>query len=183
MAKLSANILNNLLSTSRSEMEDAFNVVYNEFSYLVYYVSFQIVKEKTTAEDITNETFLRFYNNKENVTLSHQNVKYYLVETSKNLSINFIKVNKRYEEYNEEISNGEKEKLLIDEVNDFNEYIERFREYLNEEEIDLLVYHLLYDFGFREIAEMKGTTVNVVSSKYKRTIDKLKKLYQKGGKL
>ena len=63
-------------------------------------------------------------------------------------------------------------------TDDFNSYIEKFKEFLNKEEIDLIVYHLLYDFSFKEIAKSKQTTVNVISSKYKRTIDKIKKYYK-----
>lgn len=181
MSTLNANILNNLLSTSRSEMEDAFNAIYSEFSYLVYYVSLQIVKEKEAAEDIANEAFLKFFNNKENVTLNYQSIKYYLVETSKNLSLNYIKVSKRYTEYDDEIGSESETKTKVEQINDFNRYVEQFKDFLNEEEIDLIVMHLLYDFSFKEIAEQRNVSINVISSKYKRTIDKVKKHY-KGGK-
>ena len=61
MAKISSMILNNLKSTSKEKMENAFNIIYKEYSYLVYYVALKIVKDNSLAEEITNETFLNFY--------------------------------------------------------------------------------------------------------------------------
>ena len=60
-------------------------------------------------------------------------------------------------------------------ADDFASYIEKFKAFLTEEEIELVVLRLLYGYRFREIAEEKGVSENVISSKYKRTIDKLKK--------
>ena len=62
----------------------------------------------------------------------------------------------------------------------FNDYIEKFKEFLDEEEIDLIVYHLLYGFTFKDLAIMKNVTTDVISSKYRRTLIKIRKNYKKG---
>ena len=62
----------------------------------------------------------------------------------------------------------------------FDEYIEKFKEFLDEEEIDLIVYHLLYGFTFKDLAIMKNVTTDVISSKYRRTLIKIRKNYKKG---
>lgn len=171
MAKIAFLTLNNLKSPSKDVVEKAFNIVYKEYSYLVFYVIFQIVKDNDLALELTNETFTNFFINKDNIK-SSKNIKYYLVTTGKNLAINKMKKDSRIIELND---NYTYEESIND---DFNSYIEKFKEFLTKEEIDLIVYHLLYDFSFKEIAKSKQTTVNVISSKYKRTIDKIKKHYK-----
>ena len=171
MAKITFLTLNNLKSPSKDVVEKAFNIVYKEYSYLVFYVIFQIVKDNDLALELTNETFTNFFIIKDNIKFS-KNIKYYLVTTGKNLAINKMKKDSRIIELND---NYTYEESMTD---DFNSYIEKFKEFLTKEEIDLIVYHLLYDFSFKEIAKSKQTTVNVISSKYKRTIDKIKKHYK-----
>lgn len=170
MAKITFLTLNKLKSTSRVKMENAFNVIYKEYSYLVYYIALKIIKDKEVAKDITNETFLRFFD-KKNQIKSIKNVKYYLTTTSKNLAINYLNSQKRSESLEEEIN-------FESVYDDFDLYISKFKDYLDEEEIDLIVSHLLYDFSFKEIASYKNTTINVISSKYRRAIIKIRKHFK-----
>ena len=171
MAKISFLTLNNLKSTSKEVVENAFNIVYKEYSYLVFYVVLQIVKDNDLALELTNETFTNFFINKDNIN-SSKNVKYYLVTTGKNLAINRMKKDSRIIELSDNYT------YELTKTDDFKSYIEKFKEFLNKEEIDLIVYHLLYDFSFKEIAKSKKVSTNVISSKYKRAIDKIKKYYK-----
>ena len=57
MSNINFKVLYDLNSPSREKMENAFNIIYKEYSYLVFYVSLQIVKDNDIAKDITNETF------------------------------------------------------------------------------------------------------------------------------
>ena len=171
MAKISFLTLNNLKSTSKEVVENAFNIVYKEYSYLVFYVILQIVKDNDLALELTNEAFTNFFINKDNIN-SSKNVKYYLVTTGKNLAINRMKKDSRIVELSDNYVYEEKK------TDDFDTYIEKFKEFLNKEEIDIIVYHLLYDFSFKEIARNKNVSINVISSKYKRAIDKIKKYYK-----
>ena len=171
MAKVTFLTLNNLKSSSKDVMEKAFNVVYEQFSYLVFYVILQIVKDNDLSLELTNETFTNFFINKDNIK-SHGNIKYYLVKTAKNLAINRVKKDSRITELNDNFT------YELNIKDDFNIYINKFKEFLNKEELDLIIYHLLYDFSFKEIAFEKGVSVNVISSKYKRVLEKVKKHYK-----
>ena len=168
---ITKNIFDNLNSSFREKMENAFNTIYNEYSYLVFYVSFKIVRNNEDAKDITNETFLKFYNEKSNIR-NYEKIKYYLVSTSKNLSLNLIEKRKR-----EKIE--EESKFISETKRDyFWDYIEKFKGFLDENEIDIVVYHILYDFTFKEIARFNNVSVNSMTSKYKRIIDKIRKHYE-----
>ena len=47
--------LKDLKSSSKQVMERAFNDIYQEYKLLVYFVSFDILKNQEDAKDITNE--------------------------------------------------------------------------------------------------------------------------------
>lgn len=165
--------IQNLCSPNRELMEHTFNNIYAEYSYLVFYVAFEIVRKREDAKDITNETFLRMYKNRHSLK-SGKNLKYYLVTIAKNLARNLVKENNRYLAYNDNLEASVEEK-----DDDFAAYIMTFENFLNEEEISLVIYKLLYEYTFREIAVMKKTTTNSVSSKYKRTLDKIRNYYRR----
>lgn len=171
MAKITGRTLDHLKSVDRSKMESAFNSIYSEYSYLVYYVSFSITHDAESSKDITNEVFMKFYENRYNVNQAG-NLKYYLLQVSKNLSLNQAYKTHPTSEMNEE-ENGEKDPP----VDGFSAYIERFKGFLEPDEIDLVVYRFLYDFKFKDIAKELGVSVNVITSKYKRTIAKIKAHY------
>ena len=141
MNKITSRVLKRLKSPSKILMENAFDIIYKEYSYLVYYISLKIVKDKEMAKDITNETFLKFFD-KKNYLKSIKSVKSYLTTTSKNLSLNYLKSQERIVAFDGDIAEESR-------YDDFESYILKFKEYLNEEEIDLIIYHLLYDFSFK----------------------------------
>lgn len=171
--KVDNKILENLKSTSRKKMENAFNIIFEEYASLVYYVALKILRSKSDAEDITNETFLKFYENKKHIHYA-KNIKYYLLTTSKNLSLN-LSIKKR-----KEVPLDDNEVIEENKIDYFNDYLEKFKDFLNEEEIDIVIYHMIYGFKFKEIANMKNVSVNVISSKYKRILEKVKIHYKKG---
>ena len=107
MSKINLKVLYDLKSPSREKMENAFNIIYKEYSYLVFYVSLKIVKDNDIAKDITNETFYKFYSNKDNID-SEKNIKYYLTTISKNLSLNYLSSIKNEEPLDE---NEEKKRI------------------------------------------------------------------------
>lgn len=171
MKKINNKTLYALKSSSRKVMEDAFNMIYQEYVYLIFYVSLKIVKNNVVAEDITNETFMQFYLNKDRLN-ENKNLKYYLVYIAKNLSLNCI------DKQQKETILAETIDIQSTSTNDFKSYLQKFKNFLNEEELELLIYHYLYNFTFKEIAKEKNVTVNSISSKFKRTLDKIKKHYK-----
>ena len=61
MEKISYSVLKKLCSKSEEEMNKSFNLIFEKYRYLVYYVSFDILKSEDEAKDIVNETFLKMY--------------------------------------------------------------------------------------------------------------------------
>lgn len=170
MKLLRNNLIDKLKSNNPKDIEDSFNIIYNEYSYLVYYISLKILKDTDLAKEVTNETFMNFYMNKENIS-SYKNIKYYLTVTCKNLSLNNLSKLNRYEQLNDNISYEIKN-------DDYQTYIDKFKEFLSEDELELIVLHLIYGFTFKEISYEKNLSINIISSKYNRTIKKIRKYYK-----
>ena len=169
MEKISYSLLKKLCSTSKEEVNDSFTVIFEKYRYLVYYVSFDILKDEEEAKDIVNETFLKMYESRKSF-MSEAKLKYFLMVTAKNLSIN------RYHQLKDRLS-------YFDDMTGTNDeggvslYLEKFKDLLDEEEYRYLVLHLVYEFTFKEIAKAHKLTTSQVSSKYQRGIKKLRDYY------
>ncbi len=173
MGKINLKVLEKLNSINRNEMENAFNVIYQEYAYLVYYISLKMVRESEIAEEIMNETFYRFFVNKNQIQ-SSKNIKYYLISICKNLSYDYLNHQKKMYELNDDSSL----QISVQTKDHFSDYIHQFKDFLNEEEIDILVLHFLYGYTFKEIAQERKVTTNKISSKYHRIIQKVRKHYK-----
>ncbi len=159
------------MSPNREIMENGFNYIYNMYASLVYYISFDILKSKEDAEDIVNETFLKMYASRASIR-NEKSLKYLLTTISKNLSINLLNKKIKMRPLEVEIPSND---LVVDEFADFKN---KYKDVLDDDELAIVMDHLIADYSFREIAEKQNVTTSVISSKYRRAIQKLKKHYK-----
>lgn len=168
MEKISYSVLVNLCSATQEMRDASFNAIFNKYRYLVYHVSFEVLKNEEESKDIVNETFIKMYENRRSF-MNETKLKYFLLVTARNLSINRYNQMKNYLSYSDDMK-GESDSevsLLLD----------KFKDVLDEEEYHYLVLHIIYEFSFREIAKANKLTTSQVSSKYQRGIKKLRDFY------
>ena len=168
MEKISNSVIKDLCSSIREVRDDSFNLIFEKYRYLVYYVSYDVLKNEEESKDIVNETFLKMYENRRSF-LNETKLKYFLMVTAKNLAINHYNKLKNYLSYSDDISGKNDSELSL--------YLEKFKDVLDEEEYKYLVLHIIYEFSFREIAKANKLTTSQVSSKYQRGIKKLRDFY------
>ena len=169
-------VIKALRSKNRKVVEEAFEEVYYQYYKLLYYIAIKILNDSEKSSDIVNDVFLAFFNNINKIDL-YKNIKYYLVTATKNACLNELKKQKLKVEYDDEIVN---QAIDNKESKVWEEYIEEFKKYLNVEEVEIIVDHLIFEYTFKEIAKSRGVSLFSISSKYKRAIDKLKKYYERG---
>lgn len=169
MGKIGYSVLKRLCSRDEEKRNASFNLIFEKYSRLVYYVSYDIVKNDEDAREIVNETFLKMYVKRRSF-MSESKLKFFLLVAAKNLSINRYRQNKDHLPYSDDMEGRSDEGSL-------SLYLEKFKEVLDEEEYQYLVLHLLYDFTFLEIAKVNDKTTAQVSSKYRRGIQKLRDFY------
>lgn len=153
----------------KKERYDYFEEIYYKYVKLVSFLVSKYINDEETIKDITNETFLLFFNNRYKVKKS---VKYYLVKTAKNISLKYLEKNNNYVLYDDDVMVENKN---LDSFVDYSLLIDKLKEKLTEEEINIIIWHVIEGFTFKEIAAYLNSNQKAVNKKYERAIKKYKK--------
>lgn len=92
-----------------SSLEDLFKEYYERLVYFAY----QVIKDKDTAEDIVQETFIKFWNQRKNIEADGLAIKSYLYSTVKNNCLNILRHQKVEEKYKEKLGKVYSEEVGI----------------------------------------------------------------------
>ena len=125
-------------------------------------------RDKHVAEDITQETFLRFLNTHNYKEIG--NSMSYLYAISKNLCVDYYR-QKKTVELDENISIPENKDTKL---------IEEALEKINEEEKELLFLRYTNNTSINELAKHYGISRFAVSRKIKKALKHLKEVYENG---
>ena len=82
-----------LIEKLKQKDEEAFEIIYNEYSNLIYYIAFSIVKNKEDAEEVVQDTFLNMLKSIETYS-GNNKFKQWLMQIARNLSYNKVTRNK-----------------------------------------------------------------------------------------
>lgn len=149
-------------------LESVFESIYYKYSKLIKFVIYKIVNDRELTNDLTQEVFTNFFNAM--ITSNLKNIKYLLVTMARNKSVDYLRKNKLDVIIDDNfVLNFEyEEKSTIPDI------IKELKLYLTDDEIEIIVLHLVYDFTFKKIASMKGVTTSAINNKYNRAIKKYK---------
>lgn len=86
-----------------SETEEKFDSIYRSYSDDVYKVCLYYSRDYDVAEDLTQQTFMKFYHHIDSVEM--ENVRAYLVRTARNLYCNYYRDTKRRAEIESTLEN------------------------------------------------------------------------------
>ncbi len=159
------------LEKSRKEAEGAFTEIYDRYSKKIFSYIIKIVNNRDHAEDIFQETFIRFF---QNVRSNYRggSIIGFLITISRNLCLNY----KRDRKSNIPIEDFEfliKEKVL-QEDRELEELVKMSLELLDMEYREPLVLRIYDGLRYDEIAEICGTTVGNARLRVYRAKEKLK---------
>ena len=87
-------LISALKSNDINKLQESFKNIYEAYYKLVYFCVGNFLKSKEDIEDVTQEVFINFFNNLENINVSGS-IKYYLTRSARNLSINYLKKNSK----------------------------------------------------------------------------------------
>ncbi len=145
-----------------------------KYSSMVLQIAYQYSFNKSEAEDITQEVFIKLYNNIKKIK-NEEHIKAWLIRVTINLSIDY---NRNYWNKNT-TSLDENYKYFDEETKDvFNELKKLTPEYRN-------IIYLYYYQGYKinEISEILSMNQNTVSSYLTRARKELKHILEQGGEL
>jgi len=162
-----------MLRNDKKLSGEAFKELYSRYSPNVHAYCFKIFKEESPAEDIFQETFMRFYQNVREQD-GKVNVHGYLITIARNLSLNHKKKNER-------IVYSDKLDLLEDDYNrqdrkELLSLISMALELLDFKYQDAFVLKEYNGLTYEEIAEVTGTTINNAKSRVFRARNKIKEI-------
>ena len=163
---------------SKEQLGREFKYIFDEYKNLVYYVIIKIINIPTIAEEILNDTFLILYQHWHQIR-DKKKIKSYLTTTAKRLA---IKQAIAYKEDNENLDYSfEVENLKYDNIsyhNSFNELIDKFKNYLSDEDLDILIKSIYFKYKIKEIAKEKDVNIFTMTSRIRRLKVKLRKYYE-----
>lgn len=160
--------------------KDKFNVIYNSYARQLYYYSLSIVENNFVAEEIIQDAFLRLLKQDKDI----ENKYAFLKSAVRNLSINYVRDEKRTEE---------REKVFVDTyivnesvINDFCDKKERVVRELNKlpEDIrNVIVLKCIHNLKYIEISEDLNIPIDSVKYKIKVGYKKIREGIKLGCKL
>lgn len=163
-------LIKKLKSHDNEEIYHAFKCLYEKYYKLIFYCINTYVNNKEDSEELTNDTFLNVFNNLHNLN-ENKNLKYYLVVTAKNNAISFLRKRK-----DDVIPIEHINKSIPISIDLHNDTLNKLKEFLNDEEVFIVVYHLIYGYSFKDISIIKNKSINTIMSTYRRAIKKSYKI-------
>ena len=153
----------------KNKDEETFEKVYYEYENLVFYICYSITKDKHASEDLTQETFIKLLTSLDNYTETGK-FKQYIMMIARNLSKNYLtRVANKQPIYSDETIYNAKDQ------NKSSNLIHDIKEYLTEDQAELVILKIVHNLKFKEIAEYKGMTIGKVQSDYYDAIKTLRK--------
>ena len=163
------SIIKKLKSKDQNIVESGYEELYYKYSKLAYTCIKSIIRNSFDSEDITQDTFLSIFNNRDKL-VSEKNLKYYVVVSAKNNALTFLSKKKLETRVDDD--------FIYDEApssnSELREIVEEIKKYLDKEEVDIILSHLLYGDTFSDIANKYNVSVNTIKTKYYRAIEKVR---------
>jgi len=163
--------LNNLVRKLQNGDMAVFDAIYYETKSFVYYTILQIVKDRSLAEDLMQDTYLKGLEKIHSFKATYS-FKSWLVMIARNLAINEYNRRKRELSFdpNEDeyifgtVESGSEKQLIVKEM----------LELLKPEEQEIVILHVIGDLKHREIAAMLGKPLGTITWTYNQAINKLR---------
>lgn len=156
-------------SKNKDKINEIFEKIYNDYVKLVAFSVGKYVKDVDDIKDITNEVFIRFFKNIENIKTS---IKYYLLSTARNLSIDYLKEKNKYEVF-ENIDDLINENL-IESYNGYQELVDDLKNVLSLREVEIIILHVVDGYTFKEIGAKLNLSSKNANKIYERALKKFK---------
>lgn len=162
-----------LVNQIKNRDEVAFEKIYDEYHKIVFYVIYQIVKDKEAALDLVQDTFMNVYNKIDQY--DGGNFKYWIISIAKHLALNYYnRVMKKEENviHNDEMVESYEDKPAPS----LGKYDEILNKHFTKEEKNLIVYHVVFGYSYKEIAEFLNESPKTIGKKCRRLLNILKNI-------
>ncbi len=152
-----------------------FDDIYYATKDTVYYTILSIIKDSSLSEDIMQETYLKALE-KIHTYKPRSSFNSWIVTIARNLAIN--EYNRRKRELKVDPQENEIIFGTVDSMSEKELMVKEMLEYLNPEDREIIIMHVIGDMKHREIAEVLGKPIGTITWKYNEAINKLKNKFE-----
>lgn len=149
--------------------ESSFDVIYEQTSKIVYLSIFTIIKDKSLIEDIMQDTYLKAINSL-NYYKKGTNFSAWIATIARNQAINVYNKRKR-----ETLVDPVEGLALFESPVEGSNLLNKTLSILEGTEKDIIIYHIVLNFKFKDIANILNIPLSTVFFIYKKAISKIKK--------
>lgn len=160
-----------LIKELQNHNYDAFDIVYEDYHKLVFYVIYSIVKDVEITKELVQDTFLKMWNNIHTFLLN-TNFKAWLLTIAKNTAKDHLKTRKQYYSLEGEVISNQEH------MSTFSEFNVDAKQVLNDFEYNVITLTLIYNLKRREVADVLERPIGTISRVYSEAMQKLKKFYE-----
>lgn len=158
-----------LLDRLKKGQMEYFDMFYEQTKSKVFYMAFSILKDYQLSEDIIQETYLKFLKHLNKIS-NEKNAFSYLLEISKNLSLNYLKKIKKHENI---------DNVSLPYYDNYNinqkQLISNMKKILNDDEFQIVVLHIVNEMTHSEISTIKNKPLGTILWSYNNAIKKLRR--------
>ncbi len=160
-----------------------FDSIYEQYSRLVYFAAYSVVKNNDEAFDISQEVFVRAYNNESKLCrMSEVQLKGWLYKVATNAALDIVRKRKREVLYDTppfDMADGalgpEQEYISLESDTELMKAVNSLADIYRQP----VILHFFSGLGYQEIADILGVTVGTIKSRMSRAKAQLKKeLYE-----
>lgn len=164
--------LYDLLVSFTNGNEYAFKILYEEVKKPIFYNILSIVKSDEIAEDLLQDTFVRFLSNAYKIK-PKENILGYLMVISKNIALDYLKKIKDKHIEEDDFVKLKSDDNIISNVN-YENILNKLKTILNDKEFQIFILHVINGMTFEEISKFLKMPLGSATYTYNNSIKKIK---------
>lgn len=168
--KIENSLLSALKKSDKGEVEKIFEIIYNQYYKLVYFCIAKYINEEEIIKELTNDTFLNFFENISNINSS---IKYYLLTIAKNIAKKYLNKKNNFILVNDElILNCPDYSICSNDV--YTKLVDDLKAVLTNQEVEIIIKHVVDGMTFKELEKIYHIKAKTINKIYERAIKKFK---------
>lgn len=154
-----------------NELMKLYEEIYINFYKLVFFQVGKFIKNEETIKDLTNETFILFFNNIKNIKSS---IKYYLMQIARNISLNYLNKESKLTYLDSDELDYLTSEDQFESHETYKELVSDLKRVLSSKEVKIILLHSVEGYSFKEIGEKIKENPKSLNKVYERAIKKYK---------
>lgn len=163
------HISGKLLRDMKHGSEEAFTTIYEQYHKLIYYIVYQYVKDVEVAKDLTQDAFIKMY---QEVRSNDEPIRFHpwFITLTKNIVFDYFRKNKP------NLVDKNSEKTLAEFPDPSYQASPGAISFqvLTPSEKQVIDYKIIFKLTFQEIADTMGLTLSVTAKMYYEALAKLR---------